>query len=129
MSTCKECGSVHVEIFATDKLCDVCREFTDRIAELEAQLAVAEKRSKQLYTQCQDSYKRCDTLTQERDAARGLLDALHTEADNAMREIDAVRISSGTVACRLANEMRYGFISLSKKIRKAKAEEAHDERI
>jgi len=69
------------------------------------------------------------TLTQERDAARGLLDALHTEADNAMREIDAVRIGSGTVACRLANEMRYGFISLSKKIRKAKAEEAHDERI
>ena len=52
------------------------------------------------------------------------LDALHRYADSMMDEIDAVQlsISSGTVACRLANEARYGFIAKSKSIRKARAE-------
>jgi len=47
------------------------------------------------------------------------LNELHTEAELMMDEINAIQISSGTVACRLVNEARYGFIAKSKSIREA----------
>ena len=62
----------------------------------------------------------CADCEWQRRELQAQLDALHRYADSMMDEIDAVQlsISSGTVACRLANEARYGFIAKSKSIRK-----------